>query len=403
MLNIFNIAISGSCLFLLIIVVNLTIKILSLNKRLRSLRKEIDSYSQKFQEEKNRFQDELNRLHSVMLIITELVNDISSVTHKEDEVLKIIFEKIGVLLYPQKYAILKFNPQDNLLKVLYYAGYHPLEFEKDKIYGDETSGLVGWAVNTGRFVSLQEAQRDPTLQYLIDKTPFTCTYCQPIKIKDRIKAILCIDQIDPGISEQLATRILSIISSIGSVSLDNVILTEELRQRAIKDGLTGLYNHSYFQQHLKGLMEEVKTQSKFLSLVMVDIDHFKKFNDTFGHQAGDQVLKEVANHLNSAVNEDAKDLCARYGGEEFAVVFFGKTLDETFYIADNLRARIAEKDFDILGNRVKITLSMGVAEFDSQKNSSLESRQLIKRADSALYEAKSEGRNRVVKAEKTGV
>jgi len=164
---------------------------------------------------------------------------------------------------------------------------------------------------------------------------------------------------------------------------------EELERLSTSDALTGLYNRRYLTQRLsEELLRSYRHKSSF-SVLMADVDEFKKYNDAFGHPAGDEVLKKVASILlNSTRSEDCT---ARYGGEEFAVLLTGTSGEVAAEVAERIRARVESQKF---AGR-KITLSIGIAEFPDHGQSADE---VIESADEALYAAKRAGRNRVVRA-----
>lgn len=164
-----------------------------------------------------------------------------------------------------------------------------------------------------------------------------------------------------------------------------------LQQMASTDVLTGLKNRRAFDERLQ---QEWKLSSRLhrdLSLLMIDIDHFKRFNDTFGHTFGDRILQHVASHLRSSVRES--DTTARYGGEEFAILLPATDIEQATHLADNLRKSVAETNF--LGQTV--TVSIGVAA-DLSVAGDAEGCSLVGQADAALYAAKRAGRNRVERA-----
>ncbi|HEY9899672.1 MAG TPA: diguanylate cyclase [Pantanalinema sp.] len=171
-------------------------------------------------------------------------------------------------------------------------------------------------------------------------------------------------------------------------------LYEAAQHQAITDGLTGLATHAYFQERLADdLSESLETPSP-LSLLMVDLDHFKSINDNHGHQAGDMVLKEAAAMLKESLKPT--DLAARYGGEEFTIILPQTAEDEAFAIAERLRLTLADKEIPISPARsLKVTASIGLASLTPDVTTPKE---LINRADAALYAAKNAGRNRVVRA-----
>jgi two-component system, cell cycle response regulator len=171
---------------------------------------------------------------------------------------------------------------------------------------------------------------------------------------------------------------------------DNVQQSMEL---AVTDALTGLYNRRYMESHADSLVERAASRGKPLTVLIIDIDHFKAVNDTYGHDAGDDVLREFSDRLRSCIR--GIDLACRYGGEEFVVVMPDTDLGVANKVAERIRRRIAAEPFPIdRGARnVEITISIGLSgRIGPQDNSAL----IMKRADGALYLAKRNGRNRVV-------
>jgi diguanylate cyclase (GGDEF)-like protein len=164
---------------------------------------------------------------------------------------------------------------------------------------------------------------------------------------------------------------------------------EDLERLSTSDALTGLYNRRYLTQRLsEELVRSYRHKGEF-SVLMADVDEFKKYNDAFGHPAGDEVLKKVATILLGATR--SVDCTARYGGEEFAVLLTGTSGDLAAEVAERIRARVESQEF---AGR-KITLSVGIAEFPANGETADE---VISSADEALYAAKRGGRNRVIRA-----
>lgn len=170
---------------------------------------------------------------------------------------------------------------------------------------------------------------------------------------------------------------------------------EQVRKEAMTDGLTGLSNRKAFDAAIARVSEEAQASNTTFTLLMVDIDHFKNFNDNYGHQIGDQVLRLVARTLIEGVK--GRDIAARYGGEEFAIILPETTLSAGVAVGNSLRKAVATKDVinRSTGEKLgRITMSVGVAEFTPGERTE----DLIERADAALYTAKHNGRNQVAAA-----
>ncbi len=162
---------------------------------------------------------------------------------------------------------------------------------------------------------------------------------------------------------------------------------------AIKDPLTNCYNRHYFDMHLKNIMRDSLVKNKKLSLMMIDVDHFKQVNDNFGHNAGDEVLKQIQKRISENIR--ITDLLARFGGEEFVVLLPDTEINETKAVAERICSVIAEKPFNFLSSHEKSqTISIGVTEMSCSDYDDVN--QLIERADQCLYEAKNSGRNKVI-------
>ncbi|MCQ2754120.1 MAG: diguanylate cyclase [bacterium] len=161
------------------------------------------------------------------------------------------------------------------------------------------------------------------------------------------------------------------------------------------DGLTELYNHRYFQDTLRKQIEVSKRYNQTFSLIIIDIDFFKKFNDTYGHQAGDAVLRQVAQTLKK--NSRATDCVCRYGGEEMSIILPNTNAEDALFNANRICKAVAEKEFKLNANDTsKVTISLGVATFPQDAETPQE---LIEKADKSLYYAKEHGRNQVGKIE----
>jgi two-component system, cell cycle response regulator len=166
---------------------------------------------------------------------------------------------------------------------------------------------------------------------------------------------------------------------------------QQMYDAALRDGLTKSYNKKFFADRLDTEFAYAKRHNSMLSLVMFDVDHFKRVNDTYGHLAGDAVLVHLTRITQATIRTE--DILARYGGEEFAVICRGTPLLNAGVLGERLRARVESETFDYQGTRLPVTISVGVAALPEANVA--RSPELVEAADGALYEAKRSGRNRV--------
>ena len=179
----------------------------------------------------------------------------------------------------------------------------------------------------------------------------------------------------------------------GEVEVDIHGIINNTNNLLLKDHLTGVFNRRYIDERLQVDIINNSIHKGTLSLIMADIDFFRKVNDTYGHLAGDYILKEVASILESCIRS-GKDWVARYGGEEFLICLPNTNKDIAIKIAERMRKKIQDRVFEYDGQKMKLTTSFGVYSVVSDDDSSLES--LISFADKNLYKAKQDGRNLVV-------
>jgi diguanylate cyclase (GGDEF)-like protein len=188
---------------------------------------------------------------------------------------------------------------------------------------------------------------------------------------------------------------MAILSHQLAAGIEKSLLFDKIERISQHDGLTGLYNHRMFQEKLRQEISRLGRTLKPLSLIMLDIDHFKQYNDNFGHQAGDAVLKELSNIISGQSRCHTIDTCCRYGGEEFAIIMPELELQQAVTVANRLKKAVEDSVFIITDTKreSKVTISIGVAWVAGSGDVTPE--ELVKKADDALYLSKRNGRNQV--------
>jgi diguanylate cyclase (GGDEF)-like protein len=239
-------------------------------------------------------------------------------------------------------------------------------------------------------------------EYSVNTTTIESIMSAPIKAVDGSMFMADAN----GIIRQSGIRHLAVTENgefIGLLSAMNFFeyykdVEEHLSNLAINDGLTGIYNRRYFDETLAREWKRTMREKAPLSLIMLDIDYFKKYNDTYGHQAGDECLRQVATTISGALRRPA-DMAARYGGEEFVVVLPNLKLEDSAKFGETIRAKIEALKMEHKQSDANpfITVSLGIASVVPSSISSYE--ELVGAADKALYSAKNKGRNRVCVAQ----
>ena len=175
-----------------------------------------------------------------------------------------------------------------------------------------------------------------------------------------------------------------------SAALEYSEQQKKLQDMAMRDGLTGLYTHTLLLELLEKECSKARRYKTSLAFLMIDIDHFKKVNDTYGHRAGDMILSLVADTLE--INSRRSDVVGRYGGEEFGIVLQDISYDNAWIVCERIRSSVENFEYRIGDKTVKITISIGMAYKESEAEADFE--KMITTADKALYQAKKNGRNR---------
>ncbi|MDP2849441.1 MAG: GGDEF domain-containing protein [Sulfuricurvum sp.] len=220
--------------------------------------------------------------------------------------------------------------------------------------------------------------------------------CIPFNINDDLALILSYSAKDTETIEMMNLALPSIKNYFEAAKavIESRTLMDKLRDSSLRDGATGLYNRRFLEEFIDKSSEQAARSNMSYAVLMIDIDYFKMINDTYGHDAGDIVIKSLSEILVHAIRK--ADLPVRYGGEEFLVLLHNTTPEGALSVAEKIRTAFNEKKFQFGNDTVQKTLSIGIAHFPSQADSIWK---VIKFADIALYEGKHTGRNRVIEFE----
>ena len=284
--------------------------------------------------------------------------------------------------------------KEDLLLFLYQEESCPPSFTQEvvknmlkvfSILGEESFNAEGIALQ------VEKRKLRPKQMMMDPKATLKSHLTLPLTVEGEILGCLSLNSDQPNAFDAQDLQFLSVIGYQMAATLKHFQRFSSIKNIAIYDTLTGLYNRRYFEERLGIDAQKSFYSGTPLSLVMVDIDHFKKINDTFGHTEGDQALCKISSLLKTSVRK--KDTVARYGGEEFILILPEAGLEESFVIAERIRRQVENTSFEVGQAQVNLTLSMGISNFPSHRAKSKED--LVKMADQALYDAKRGGRNKV--------
>ena len=301
-----------------------------------------------------------------------------------EETFKLFSGEARVVLY-------MIDQKTNMLEVL------ASRKKEDKLVIKEKNGDMfdAWVIAHDQALIVEDAEKDFRFDYERIKEeisrPVGSVISAPLATESRFLGILRLESAQQGkfVSEDL--RFLATVANLATMALENSLLYHHTEELAIRDGLTGLYLRRHLEERGKEEINYAQRKKSEISVLMIDIDHFKSCNDNYGHHFGDIVLMHIADLLKGMFKERESIVC-RYGGEEFAVLLLEAPKAEAARIAEGVRTSIRDGVIFLRRQPIKITVSIGVASFPKDAGNWLD---LIKQADEALYKAKQSGRNRV--------
>ncbi|MCX7990436.1 MAG: sensor domain-containing diguanylate cyclase [Proteobacteria bacterium] len=289
------------------------------------------------------------------------------------------------------YAIMTLKDEEGVQKIKVQKGLD--DGIIDKTVSDNT--LACWTIKHKTMLDIKDygekKRKVPLLSDDIKIKYVNRLIIMPIIIENEEQEgtlILCFREEGPTEYEK---NLLEILTNQLTISIAKALYVEKINMMATTDGLTGVYNHRHFQERFSELLERGKRYDEIFSLILLDIDFFKKVNDTYGHPVGDLVLKKVSQKIKSSTRKI--DIVARYGGEEFAIILPNNSKDSAYKFAERLRKEISDMTVVFESGKLNVTVSMGIAEFPVDGT---EKKDLLEKADKCLYEAKKQGRNRVI-------
>lgn len=250
-----------------------------------------------------------------------------------------------------------------------------------------------WVLKQRRPLIVHDIQRDFRFEWeaIKGERSFRSLIVSPLISRNRLQGILRVDSENPEEFTADDLRLLDIISDLAAIAIENALLYEKTEKLAIYDDLTGLYLKHYFWEKLDMEIKKALRSKGNLSLLMIDIDDFKSYNDRYGHIAGDLILKHIAKTIKD--NCRLPDIAVRYGGEEFIVLSLGRKDEEVIKLAEKIRKDVESEVLTIRRKNIKVTISIGVSFFPKDSKTADE---LLRISDSRLYQAKSKGKNNVV-------
>lgn len=273
----------------------------------------------------------------------------------------------------------------SLLETVAFWGHDP----EDMFFAAEDC----WALRRGRVHQVRPGVGGMVCKHLIGERPIA-HICVPLLSKGEALGLLHVAQLDGAVLTSERERLAITVGEHLALSMANLKLRETLRLQSIRDPLTGLFNRRYMEESLERELSRADRSNKPLSVMMLDLDHFKQFNDSFGHDAGDALLVAVGDYLRA--NTRTSDIVCRYGGEEMVLILPDASEDNALVRAETLRAGIRALEVRSRGSSIgQVTCSIGLAVYPIHAKTGAD---VLKAADIALYEAKHTGRDRVVVA-----
>jgi diguanylate cyclase (GGDEF)-like protein len=337
-------------------------------------------------------QELLGRRNAEVNLIVEIGKALTSKLDIQ-ELFEEIMDKVAALLKPKAWSLLLVDPETEELE--FKIAVSPVSGLLKNIRLKSGEGIAGWVALHGEPLLVPDVQKDDRFAPYVDMAVGFETrsiICIPLKIRERtlgvIQVINSLAEIQYNDSD---LKLLSAIADYAAIALANAQNFEKINELLITDDLTGLFNAKHFHSLLDYEVERSKRYGTELSLVFLDLDHFKKVNDRHGHLVGSRIIAEFGQLIGHHIR--GTDIAARYGGDEFVIIAPNTGRDGVFQMVSHLRNIVlAHQFFSDDGDQINLTASYGIASYPADANTK---RELIQLADQAMYELKSSTRNGV--------
>ena len=346
-------------------------------------RQQTEAQLQQTNDRLNRSVKELEQRNHEITLLSE-ISDVLQACRTIEEAYTAISTFLKLMFPDVPGGIFLINASKNIVEAVVTWGEPPLTSHTFFLPND------CWALRRGRAHFAGASHGNLQCQHLDHPLP-VASLCVPMIAQGEALGILYLSSLESGTAIEAKQQLAFTVAEHISLALANIKLRKKLEDQSIRDPLTGLFNRRYMEESLDREIQRCDRKNQSLGIIMLDVDHFKRFNDTFGHEAGDSVLKELGQFLQKYVR--GSDIACRYGGEEFTLILPEGTLAVTSKRAEQLREGIKHLHLKYRHEPLgQITLSLGVASFPEH---GMTGQAVIREADAALYRAKREGRDAV--------